>query len=158
MSPRLALLLLSLLSLAACRERERHFESVCQIIRRDVLETTADGKPSQIELEMEWDPCPGDQFQVIRGGVEFSACMERHAVGDMVSVGVVQRWDPHGFYTWEVDRVGDCRRDPDGGSDGSYEKSQECREVKLQGITNGFYCNKRPEKQLVRVCPWMKRD
>jgi len=155
---RRALALVGLLSLASCREKERHFESVCQLIRRDEIDTDKDGKATQVELELEWDPCPGEQFQVIRGGADFAACMSRYAVGDMLSVSVIQRWDPHGFYTWDLDRVGDCRRDPDAGSDGSYEKSQECREIKLQGAPYGFRCSKRPEQQLARVCPWMKRD
>lgn len=159
MSARSALLAaLSLLLLGSCREKERHFESVCQIIRLDVLGTTDNGQPNQIEVELEWDPCPGEQYQVIRGGQDFAACMARFHVGDMTSVGVVQRWDEHGYYTWDIHRVGECRRDPNGGSDGSYEKSQECNDVKLQGAPYGFRCSKRPEDKLVRVCPWMKRD
>jgi hypothetical protein len=148
---------LLLLALASCRTKERHFESVCQLIRFDVLEAEGN-KPTQVELELEWDPCPGDQFQVLRGGPEFAACMSRHRVGDMLSVGVVQKWDPHGFYTWDIERIAECRRDPDAGSEGSYEKSQECHEIKLQGVPYGFRCSKRPEKDLVKVCPWMKRD
>lgn len=149
---------LVLLGLAGCRERERQFESVCQIIQREVVDQDASGKPTQISLELEWDPCPGDQFQVIRGGAEFAACTERYLVGDLVSVGVRQRWDPHGYYTWAIVRVGECRRDPDDGDEGSYEKSQECSDVKLQGMPYGFVCSRKPTGELARVCPWMRRD
>ncbi|MET0795628.1 MAG: hypothetical protein ABW061_29190, partial [Polyangiaceae bacterium] len=85
--------LLLLFLLPACGHAERRFESTCQIVRRDVVEEAQDGTPLLVDLELEWDPCPGDQFQVIRGGKEFAACMQRHEVGTLVPVLVKQWWD-----------------------------------------------------------------
>jgi hypothetical protein len=110
-----------------------------------------------VDLELEWDPCPGDQFQVIRGNKDFAACTEKYAEGDYVPVRVKQWWDERGFYRWDIFQLGDCTREIDPEAEGSFEKSQECTDVVQYGRTTGFDCLRRPERKLVRVCPWMAR-
>lgn len=152
-------LLASLLfgTLLSCH-RERYWESVCQVVRRDVVEEDDKGKVTQIDVELEWDPCPGDQFQVLRGGAEFAACMSKYEVGAFVPVKVKQWWDTRGFYTWDIYQVGECRRDIEPFTEGSFERSQECSETKSFGHVNGFTCNRKPFAKLVSICPWMARD
>lgn len=144
-------------ALAGCA-KENRFESVCQIIRRDAVEVDDKGTVEQVDIELEWDPCPGDQFQVIRGGSEFAACTAQYKVGDYVPVRVKHWWDGRGYYRWDVYQVGDCARTVEPDAEGSYEKSQECSDLKQFGRTAGFDCNRRPFKKLVRVCPWMARN
>ncbi len=144
--------------LVACGKSERRFESTCQIVRRDVVEVDRNGAAAVIDLELEWDPCPGDQFQVVRGGRDFAACTERYAVGTLVPVLVKQWWDDRGYYTWDVYQVGDCARAIEPSSEGSYEKSQECRTRAMYGENAAFTCSRRPFDKLVAVCPWMARD
>lgn len=127
-------------------------------MRRDVVEADANGTPEVIDLELEWDPCPGDQFQVVRGGQEFAKCVERYPNGSLVPVQVLQWWDQRGYYTWDIYRVGECSRRIEPGAEGSYEKSQECREETMHGARTGFFCSRRPNAQLVAVCPWMSRN
>lgn len=141
-----------------CTKPERHFESVVQVTRLEVLEEDDNGKAIQAEVEFEWDPCPGDQFQVVRGSADFAECMKQYPVGDIVSVSVKQWWDTRGYFTWDIERVGDCRREIDPDEEGSYEKSQECHDVKLQGVVYGFACSKKPDGKLASICPWMKRN
>lgn len=150
------LLILPLLA-GGCGKPEHRFESVCQVVRKDVVETTESGEPEIVDVELEWDPCPGDQYQVVRGGKEFASCVQKLAVGSMVPVQVKHWWDERGYYTWDVYDVGGCKRDIEPESEGSYEKSQECSDDTMFGRTAGFSCSRRPFKQLVSVCPWMAR-
>ncbi len=118
---------LSVVACAACGHGARRFEATCQIVRRDTVEQDQNGVAQLVDLELEWDPCPGDQFQVIRGGREFAACMKRYEVGMLVPVLVKQWWDERGYYTWDVYQVGQCARTIEPNAEGSYEKSQDCR-------------------------------
>lgn len=127
-------------SLAACKKGEERFESTCQIVRRDVVEASVTGEAEVLDVELEWDPCPGDQYQVVRGGKEFAACMQRYQLGQLVPVLVKHWWDERGYYVWDVYKVGDCKRDIEAGVEGSYEKSQECSEQTMYGRNAGFSC------------------
>ena len=153
----LALLLLAA-ALVGCKKGERRFESTCQIVRRDVVESNEKGEAEIVDVELEWDPCPGDQFQVVRGGKEFAACMQRYEVGQLVPVLVKHWWDDRGYYMWDVYKIGDCPRAIESSSEGSYEKSQECSDQVEHGRVSGFFCNRRPFKGLISTCPWMARQ
>jgi len=145
------------IAVSACSKPDRHFESVCQVVRRDVVERDVNGA-TVIDLELEWDPCPGDQFQVIRGDAKFAACMAHYDVGARVPVLVKQWWDDRGYYTWDIYKVGNCEREIEPLSEGSYEKSQDCRSRVAYGQPIGFICNRRPFEKLLAICPWMARD
>lgn len=134
------------------------YVSVVQLIHRDVVEVNEDGSPAQVDLELEWDPCPGDQYQMVRGGSAFAACTAQYKEGDAVPVKVVHFWDPLGFYRWDIEELGECKRDIEPAAPGSYEKSQECSEYKLFGREQGFECSRRPFRDLLRVCPFMARQ
>jgi hypothetical protein len=143
--------------LLGCSTTSR-YESVCQLIRREVVETDAEGRATSVDVELEWDPCPGDQFQAVRGDAEFAECMAQYELGDALPVVVRHWWDSRGSYVWDVESVGACAREIEPGTEGSFEKSQECHDVVHQGVTVGFECNRQPFEQLVAVCPWMARQ
>lgn len=153
---RLSLLALAAVITAGCHPTER-FESVCQIVHSEVIEVDDKGKALIHEVELEWDPCPGEQYQVVRGGPEFAQCIKEHAVGTLVPVEVEHFWDARGYYRWEVTKVAGCDRPPQLDAEGSYEKSQECHDVIHHGQKVGFLCNRKPVARLVDVCPWMAR-
>lgn len=48
---------------ASCTPKEERFESVCQIVHRETVEVDDKGEPKVVDYELEWDPCPGDQFR-----------------------------------------------------------------------------------------------
>lgn len=144
-------------AIAGC-SREHHYESVCQIVRKEAVELDKDGKPATIDMELEWDPCPGDQFQVIRGNKDFAACVEKYDVGDLVPVVAKQWWDPRGFFRWDIEKLGDCKHTIEPEAMGSYEKSQDCSDTVNHGHTAGFTCSRRPFHDLLKRCPWMARD
>ena len=85
---RLGALVAACVAVSGCKPREEKYESVCQLIRRDIVTEDEKG-PTLVDVEFEWDPCPGDQFQVVRGGREFAACMEKYKIGDLLPVQVV---------------------------------------------------------------------
>ena len=128
---------------SACSKTKR-FESAVQIVRKEAVEKAPDGTTLQVDYEVEWDACPGDQFQVIRGGRWFAECTAKVEVGDEVPVYVRYWWDDRGYYRWDIERVGDCWRDIEPDSVGSYEKGQDCKDVENQGLKNGFVCSRRP--------------
>jgi hypothetical protein len=142
---------------AACSPKEERFESVCQLVHREVVTTDDKGEPLVVDYELEWDPCPGDQFQVIRGDAKFAQCMAKYDVGELVHVKVAHLWDTRGFYHWDLYEVGDCTRTMEA-QEGSFEKSQECSDVNAYGSVVGFECKRKPEAKLLAVCPWTARN
>lgn len=151
-----AVALLSLTTLA-CSKTHR-YESAVQIIRKEAVEKAADGSTTMVDFELEWDACPGDQFQVIRGSKAFAECTAKYDVGDMVPVHVRHFWDDRGYYRWDIERMGDCWRAIEPDSAGSYEKGQECKDIQNHEFKTGFACSRKPFRQLVKRCPWMARD
>jgi hypothetical protein len=144
--------------LSGCTPKERIYESVVQLARYEVAERDEKGAPQLVDAELEWDPCPGDQFETVRGGPEFAACMTKYKVGDMLPVVVRHSWSTRGYYRWAVLKVGDCDRPPSQGDVSSFEKIQECNDVKIHDVVSGFECNRKPYAELVKVCPWMRRE
>jgi hypothetical protein len=154
---RLGLVLGLGLAASACSKPKR-YESAVQVVRKEIVEKSADGKAEQVDFEVEWDACPGDQFQVIRGGRAFAECTAKYDVGDEVPVYVRHWWDDRGYYRWDIERMGDCWRTIEPESVGSYEKGQECHDVENFGYKAGFQCSRKPFRSLVKRCPWMARE
>ncbi len=149
------------LAYAGLRAREHppdRYVAVVQIIQREVVERNEAGLAEQVDLELEWDSCPGDQYQVIRGGAQFAACTAQYEVGDYVPVKVVHFWDPQGFYRWDIEQLGACPRTVAPDRPGSFEKSQECSPYRLASREQGFECSRQPFGALLRVCPFMQRQ
>jgi hypothetical protein len=144
--------------LSACSPKETHWESVCQIVSRTPVTTETDGTVTLVDMELEWDPCPGDQFQVLRGGKDFAACTSKMKEGQYVPVHVVHYWDARGYYRWALDQVGDCKLDVQVDAPGSFEKGQACQDIVFHGRKAGFRCSRKADKSLVSICPWMARE
>jgi hypothetical protein len=144
-------------STLGCGERLERFESVCQIVRKEAVEVDDKGEEESIDVEFEWDPCPGDQFQVVRGGREFAACMKKYDVGQRAPVFVKHWWDELGYFNWDVYIIGDCLRYIEESSAGSYEKTQECEPQDMYGKITGFSCSRRSSPTMGSICPWLSR-
>jgi hypothetical protein len=145
------------LSAIACGERLERFESVCQIVRQDEVEVDDRGEAESVDVEFVWDSCPGDQFQVVRGGKDFAACMKKYEVGERAPVFVKHWWDERGYFAWDVYMIGDCVRYIEENSAGSYEKVQECSDDDMYGKITGFWCRRRSFENMAAVCPWLAR-
>ena len=145
------------LTAGGCSKTKR-YESAVQIVRKEAVEKDADGKTLVVDYEVEWDACPGDQFQVIRGNRWFAECTKGYEVGDEVPVYVRHWWDDRGYYRWDIERLGDCWREIEPDALGSYEKGQECHDTSDYGNKTGFKCSRKPFNSLVKRCPWMQRQ
>lgn len=148
---------LLLFPLVGCGERLERFESVAQIVRRDEVEVNDKGQTESVDIEFEWDACPGDQFQVVRGGQEFAECMKKFDVGKRAPVFVKHWWDDRGYFDWDVYMIGDCIRYIEESSEGSYEKAQECSDEDMYGKVTGFSCRRRSFEKMAATCPWLAR-
>jgi hypothetical protein len=137
--------------------RDEVFDAVVQITGKTVVDADENGTPLLIDVQMEWDACPGDQVQVVRGGTEFARCLASVKVGDYTAVKVTHLWDSRGFYSWDLSNVGGCNHPIERNTPGSYERSQECEATSSHGHRDGFVCDRRPYRELLAVCPWMGR-
>ena len=149
--------LIALMSCVACSPKDKKYETVMQVVSSKVVEREADGGAAIVDVELEYDPCPGDQVQVVRGGGEFARCAEKLAAGDYLTAHIVYHWDERGYFTWDAAKIGECDHEIDWESEGSYEKSQECNDIEVYGRKLGFKCSRRPFKKLVETCPFLKR-
>ena len=138
--------------------KTRRYESAVQMVRKDIVEKDANGATLQVDYEVEWDACPGDQFQVIRGSKAFAECTDKYGVGDTVPVYVTHFWDERGFYRWDIERMGDCWRAIEPDSPGSYEKGQECKRRAEPRLQDRVHVQPEAVPPLVKRCPWMARD
>ena len=98
------------------------------------------------------------QIEIVRGGPAFAECMGKHKVGEMLPAHVRTSWDERGYYRWDITKVAECDRPPMEDDVSSFEKVQECKDVKLHGVQVGFECNRQPYAELIKICPWMKRN
>ncbi len=142
---------------AGCTHKDETFQSTARVVRGFNAEVDENGKPIVVDVELEWDPCPGDQFQMVRGGPEFAACVQKYKRGELVQAEVKHYWDTRGFYRWDISKLGDCKHEVEEFAEGSYEKSQECADVVDYGKSVGFRCSRRPFKDLVATCPFLAR-
>lgn len=156
--PTLLVALVAIGCLSACHRKPKSYESVVQLVRYDVADRDGEGKPVLADVELEWDPCPGDQIEIVRGGPAFAECMGKHKVGEMLPAHVRTSWDERGYYRWDITKVAECDRPPMEDDVSSFEKVQECKDVKLHGVQVGFECNRQPYAELIKICPWMKRN
>jgi len=53
-------------------------------------------------------------------------------------------WDDRGYFVWDVYKVGACSRDIEPGSEGSYEKSQECSDQTNYGRGQRLFLQSAP--------------
>lgn len=151
-------LALSLLTALACSKKVRHFESKVKIERFDIVRKDEKGTPLDGDVEFQYPDCPGEQIEVIRGGAEFTACMSKYKVGAEVPVKIEQRYLPAGFWDWDVVEMGGCKRPPDPEDEASFDTVQECEDIVVNGVKEGFVCDRLPKKKLLEKCPWFARN
>lgn len=144
------------LAVASCH-RPKHYDASVEVTRVSVLRKDEQGKPQTMDFEFSYVDCPGTQIEVIRGDKDFAACVSKFKVGEKVPVSIRHAWDDEGFYTYVVDKVGDCPRTPDPADEASFALVRECDDWLVNGARVGFQCRYIPEKKLIAQCPWFKR-
>jgi hypothetical protein len=153
-------LLLAVLGLSgsACDPEEAWYTSEVAITRLDVVrKDNATGKTLTLDVEVSYEQCPGSQYEVARGGVEFGACMAKYKVGDRVTAKV--RWfkGDYGYYESKIHQLGDCERVPDPHDEASFTVVRDCEDWTVSGTKSGFRCFYLDKHKLNEACPWFKK-
>jgi len=143
--------------LAGCK-KDKTYDAKVKLNRLQNIRFDAAGKATDMDIELDWFQCPGTQIEVIRGDAAFSECMKKYKVGDEVAVKIRYQWDPHGYYDWDITDMGGCKRPPDPEDLSSFDTVQECEPIVVNGVNEGFHCNRIPQKELLKKCPWFGRN
>lgn len=141
-----------------CKAKSKWYDSKVKLTRIQNIRADANGKPTDADLEFTWDECPGTQIEVIRGDAAFAECMKKYKVGELVPVKVEYHKDPKGGMDWDVHQFGDCKRVPDEKDLSSFDTVQECEPIVVNGVKEGFHCDRIPNKELKKKCPWFARN
>lgn len=150
-------LALASLPLVGCH-RSKTYEATVEVTRMSVTRKDEKGNPVSTDLELSYVECPGTQVEVIRGGKDFSACIQpKVKVGAKVKVKIQHAWDPEGHYDFDVLEVEGCPRPPDPNDEASYKVVRECSDWTVNGSRVGFQCNYQDKKDLNAKCPWFRK-
>ena len=145
------------LLLAGCH-RSKTYEASVEVTRVDAIQTDEAGNPIATDVELSYIDCPGTQVEVLRGGREFSSCVQQKLkVGDKIKVKLEHHWNPEGRYDYDIFEVQGCPRPPDPNDEASYKVVRECNDWNVNGTRVGFQCNYQDKKDLNKQCPWFKR-
>lgn len=151
-----ALGVVALTTSAGCK-KTKWYDSKVKLTRIQNIRADASGKATDTDIEFSWDECPGTQIEVIRGDAAFAECIKKYKVGDLVPVKVEHHWENKGNWDWDVHQFGDCKRPPDEKDLSSFDTVQECEPIVVNGVKEGFHCNRIPQKELLKKCPWFGR-
>jgi hypothetical protein len=146
-----------LVPLAACGAKSKRHESRIEIIRTEVIRADDKGEPLTIDVEMQFEDCPGDQRKTIRGDRQFSACMRRYKTGEIVPVTIDHAPNEWGDLVPQITKIGECDHRLDPNDEASFEIVQVCSDLVVNSVRVGFRCDRRPSKELLAKCPWFRR-
>lgn len=140
-----------------CGAKEKWYDSTVAITRMDIVRRDDKGAALDMDIEFSYEQCPGQQMEVIRGDATFAACMQKHKIGDKVPVRVQHHALDEGYWDWDIQEMDGCKRSPDPDDRASFDTVQECEPILVNGVKEGFRCNRIPERVLLNKCPWFAR-
>jgi len=148
------------LILGGCRESEKLFNTQVEITRMDFVNFNEKNEPITVDIEISYHECPGNQFEVIRGDAEFAKCIINTGkkIGDKFLVDIQWKWNPMGYYRWFIVKLDSCERKVDPLDEVSFDLVEECEDYKVYGNVVGFTCRRIPSGNLIKVCPWFRRN
>lgn len=150
-------LIVATLLLAGCHEAKT-YDATAEVTRISTVRMDETGSPLTSDVELSYVECPGTQIEVVRGGKEFSSCVQQKLkVGDKVKIKLEHHWDPAGHYDFDVFDVQGCARPRDLNDEASYKMVRECSDWNENGVRVGFQCNYEDKKELIKTCPWFKK-
>lgn len=147
--------LCAIVALAGCKKSTK-YETTVELTRLEPLRRDETGTVLTTDAEFSYVDCPGTQIEVVRGGRDFSSCIQKHKVGDKVTVKLDYHPDEEGYMRYDVYEVDGCPRPPDPNDEASYKMIRDCSDWNVNGARVGFQCLMTNKKELVRKCPWFK--
>jgi hypothetical protein len=153
-----ALVAAAVLAAAPGCNKPRFYDSRVKVVRVSPIRVAPDGDALDIDVELDWFQCPGTQTETIRGNAEFANCMKKYKPGDEVNVHIDYHFESRrGAWDWDIEEMGGCKRPPDDDDIASFDTVQECEPILVNGVNEGFKCNRIPAKALLAKCPWFAR-
>lgn len=145
---------------SGCKESQKQYNTEVEITRMDFVNVNEKNEPVTIDIEISYNQCPGNQYEVIRGDAEFASCILKTGkkVGEKFLVEIVWKWNPLGYYKWFVVKLDSCERKVDPLDEVSYDLVEECEDYKVYGNVVGFTCRRIPSGNLIQSCPWFRRN
>ncbi len=153
----LALVFVTAIVTTGCKSKSKWYDANIELNRISPIRFSSDGKALDSDVEFSWFECPGEQIEIIRGDTDFGECMKKYKRGDKLPVKVEYHWDSRGFWDWDIHEIGGCKRPPDPDDQSSFDTVQECEPIIVNGVQEGFVCNRIPQKALLKKCPWFAR-
>ena len=156
MPPMTARALLGWLLLAGCSKAET-FTTNVELVDIEYFGDAPD-KAKQINLEMRYADCPGENRRVLRGDKDLAACLKDVKEGQKVPMVIVSKYQgDKGGYRSEVTQLAGCPVKMDGKDEANYEMTSVCTELKTTGAVVGVHCDKSRPKELIAKCPFLRR-
>ena len=142
--------------LAACNRDETFTTNVELVDIEHFGDSPENAK--QVNFEMRYADCPGENRRVLRGDRELAACTKDLKEGAKVPMVIVSKYQSDkGGYRSEVIALAGCPVKMDGKDDANYERTALCTDVKTTGAVVGVHCDKSRPKDLVAKCPFLRR-
>lgn len=143
--------------LGACGRAETHTTNVELIDIEYFGDAPATAK--QVNFELRYTDCPGDNRRILRGDADLAACAKDLKEGAKVPVEVVTKYSSErGVYRTEVTKLAGCPVKQDPKEEANYEITRVCSELKSTGAVVGVHCDRSRPKELVEKCPFLRRN
>jgi hypothetical protein len=118
----------------------------------------APGAAKQVNFELRYADCPGDNRRILRGDKDLAACTKDLKEGDKVPLEIVSKYSSEkSGYRSEVTKIAGCAVKWDPKEEANYEMTSVCSEVKATGAVVGVRCDRSRPKALVEKCPFLRR-
>lgn len=142
----------------ACKA-DKYYTTKVEINRIEILKYDSQKNPLILDVEISYPECPGKQIEIFRGNKEFAKCiLENYKLHDQMNAEIHWYWNTLGYYQWDVVKLGNCQRWKDPLDEFSYEMIEQCEDFIVYGVRVGFVCKRIPTEELLKVCPWFRRE
>jgi hypothetical protein len=138
---------------------DKLYKTKVEINRIEIVQYNEKNQPQVVDVEISYVDCPGSQIEILRGNRELAECvLENYKKTDQVEAEIHWYWNQLGYYQWDVTQLGACKRWKDTLDETSYEMIEECEDFIVYGVKVGFVCKRIPTKNLLKACPWFRRE
>lgn len=118
----------------------------------------APDKAKQVNFELRYADCPGDNRRVLRGDKELAACTKDLKEGAKVPMEIVSKYSSEkSGYRSEVTKIAGCPVKWDPKEEANYEMTMVCNDVKTTGAVVGVRCDRSRPSALLEKCPFLRR-
>lgn len=153
----LRLVVVGLLFLAGCSRAET-FTTTVELLDIEHF-GDAPENAKQVNFELRYADCPGDNRRILRGDARLAACTKDLKEGAKVPLEIVSKYQSEkGGYGSKVTKLAGCAVEMDSKDEANYEMTSVCSEVKTTGTVVGVHCDRGRPQALVEKCPFLRRN